>query len=129
MTAGTTKGPIDRRGQVDEMLTERCEGCGVADVYARRRRVEHDVDVVEYVQRQKAVDALVRRLHLQAAGPREPVGAGIDAHHRGQFECCRQPEDLDHQVGADISEPMIAAFFTVTVPADRRSGRKPGRAW
>src|SRR6185295_3096290 len=91
-----------RRSEVDQHLAERCEERGVLLVRLGAGGVEDDADLVEARQTHQPLDAFVRGRDPHPSRPRQPVRGGVDAHHGAHLEVLGGPEDLDHQVGADV---------------------------
>src|SRR4029078_3096755 len=69
----------------------------------RRRRVEHDLDVVKVGHRGKAVDALVGDGNSYPPRASQPIGVGVDTDHRWDLEILGGAQNLDHQIGPDIA--------------------------
>ena len=72
-------------------------------VRTRTGRIEHDLDLVETGQRNKAVYPFGSDRDAQPFGPLQAVTLRIDADKCTHFEDIRQAHDLDHQIGADIA--------------------------
>ena len=92
-----------RRREIDDLLRMGAQHRIVARVRAGRRRVEHDRDVVEARHLDEAVDAVRGDRHAEPPRAREPIGLRIDADERSHLELRGRPQDLDHQVRADIA--------------------------
>ncbi|POM13877.1 hypothetical protein CSX04_08416 [Burkholderia cepacia] len=82
---------------------ERAQERVVLHMRAGGRRIEHEVDLVEYGQARQPFHAFMRRRHAEPRGAREAVRGRIDADHRRDVEMPAATHDLDHQVGADVA--------------------------
>ncbi len=115
----------DRGGrQVDDLLAVLAQDRVVGDVRLGRGRVEHHGDIAIMGQAGEAGDALVGHRHAETGRTGEAVRVRVDADHRAHLEMLRHPHDLDHEVGSDVPEPMIAAFnFPAVMDFSPKSGR------
>ena len=61
-------------------------------------------------QRDQPVDPLMRGRHAKPGGALQAVAVRIDAHQRAHLQDIGCAHHLDHQIGADIPDPMMATL-------------------
>ena len=74
-------------------------------VRARAGRVEDDADLGPDRHLDQSVDAFVGGGDAEPGGALQPVAFGIDADKGAHFQHVGRADDLDHQVGADVTGP------------------------
>src|ERR1019366_4977587 len=65
--------------------------------------VKYDGYFGEVPRLHQTIDSLGRHRHAHPASPRQTIGFGADTDEGGHFQNLGRSEDLDHQVGADVS--------------------------
>ena len=91
------------RGQIDQALSIWSKGVRVVLMARGRGGVKHDFNLIELRHLDKAGHAVGRRRYAHALCAGEPVRLGINANQRADLEFGRTSQDLEHQVGPDVS--------------------------